>query len=114
MNISIQQLEKAVVGILMVGVVGFSLYLGYIVFFTGPKPSEFSDVTSVNKGMFSGNKKLESAAGAVNDPSFKSISKTFQFTQSALYKSFTESPESVPLSEKRGRANPFVPSYVTP
>jgi len=114
MNISIQQLEKFVTGVLAIALVGFSLYLAYIVFFTGPKPTEGLEVSSVNKSIFSGNKKLESAAAYVNDPAFKEISKSFRFTETALYKSFTDIPEDIPMSDKRGRANPFVPSYVTP
>jgi hypothetical protein len=40
------------------------------------------------------------------------------FTKGDLFKSFTEIPEGIPMSDSRGRADPFVPyvapSYVAP
>ena len=53
MNISIQQLEKFVTGVLAIALVGFSLYLAYVVFFTVLKPTEGLEFSSVTKSIFS-------------------------------------------------------------
>jgi hypothetical protein len=49
--------------------------------------------------------------GSSQKVSFKK--KDLAFSETQLYKNFTDLPEVVPLSDSRGRADPFVP-YVAP
>lgn len=111
MNISLSKVKDAGVGLAVVAIICYALYLGYGVFF--PEEQVSTDVAAVNAGLLG--PKLQRAALILNSPkdklSFKQ--KDIAFTESVLYKSFVNFPESVPLSDKRGREDPFVP-YATP
>lgn len=111
MEISIQKLQTVLVGIVGVAIVGLFFYLGYMVFFTGPKVEEVPSLTSVSPSAFSGFAKAQRAASVVGGPgqklSFKK--KDYAFADTAIYKYFTDDPVSVELSERRGREDPFVP-----
>lgn len=111
MNISLSKLKDFSVGLLVLAIIFYTLFSGYKIFF--PEESVSTDVTAVNAGLLG--PKLQKAALILNDPkeklSFKQ--KDIFFTDGVLYKSFVNFPESVPLSDKRGREDPFVP-YATP
>ncbi len=111
MNISLSKVKDVGVGLVVVGMVCYTLFLGYGVFF--PEEQVSTDITAVNAGLLG--PKLQKAALILNDPreklSFKQ--KDLLFSETVLYKSFVNFPEDIPLSEKRGREDPFVP-YVTP
>jgi hypothetical protein len=107
MNISLSKVKDIGVGLVVVGLVCYTLYLGYKMFF--PPEQASVDVAAVNTGLLG--PKLQQAALILNNPaqkiSFKQ--KDLLFTESVLYKSFVNFPENIPLSEKRGREDPFVP-----
>lgn len=111
MNISLSKVKDIGVGLAVVGIVCYTLYLGYGVFF--PEEQVSTDVAAVNAGLLG--PKLQKAALILNNPkeklSFKQ--KDILFTETVLYKSFVNFPENISLSEKRGREDPFVP-YATP
>lgn len=113
MDINVSKLAKWASLVIGVGIIGFNLYLGYVVFFTGPKPEETPSLAAVNAGLF--NDKVQKVVSALNVPAQKVNLKSsdLRFTQSALYKSFDEFPIDVPLSDSRGRPDPFVP-YAAP
>lgn len=113
MDINISKLEGIVTGIVVALLFGGFFYLVYIVFFTGPKVESAATVATINPSVFG--PKIQKAASVVVDASSKiSLKKNdIAFTESALYKSFTDIPELVPPSDSRGRPDPFVP-YVAP
>ncbi|MEN9881086.1 MAG: hypothetical protein RLZZ308_269 [Candidatus Parcubacteria bacterium] len=116
MDINIQKLEGIVAGVIIAGIIGFTAYLGYVVFFTGEQVNTDPGLSSVNIGIFSGNPKIQRSAQAVADPNQKiqlDSNKSLNFINGVLYKSFSDIPLEVPMSDTRGRPNPFVP-YVTP
>ncbi len=111
MDISLAKVKDIGVGIVCLGLLGYVLYLGYGIFFGSAGVS--GGVASVNAGLLG--PKLQKGAATLNDPN-KKISfkqKDLSFTEGLLYKSFITTPELVPLSDKRGRPDPFVP-YATP
>lgn len=97
-----------IVSILMLGVFGYYMFL---VFFTGPKPEEVPSVAAINPAVFG--PKIQKAATMVQSKKITLAKKDILFTESPLFKSFTEVPKPVPLSDTRGRPDPFVP-YVAP
>ncbi len=113
MQISLSKLAGVVTGAVVIGITGYALYFLFTVFFKGPQVNASSVITEESLAVFG--PKLQKAAGAIVDPSQKiSLSKKdLQFLEKNLYKSFTELPSTVPLSESRGRPDPFVP-YVAP
>lgn len=115
MQINIQKLEAAVTGILALAILGFSLYLCYVVFFTGPVPETSPSLATINVGAFGGFPKIQKVAEAVSGSAdkFALKKKNYIFVDGVIYKSFVNDPIDVPLSEKRGRPDPFVP-YAAP
>ena len=115
MQISLSKFSLALAGIASVGLVLATGYLLFNVFFSGPEPDVIPVLTISNAGVFG--PKLQKATAAIVDPVSKislDKDKNLKFVTSALYLSFTDDPEVVPLSKIRGRENPFVPTYVTP
>lgn len=106
MNFSLSKIKDIGVG-LIIGLISYTLFLGYGIFFK--KIETPTDLASVNTSLLG--PKLQKAATIVNSPtekiSFKK--KDLLFSETPLYQSFVNDPESVSLSEKRGRDNPFVP-----
>lgn len=113
MDINLQKLEKWVAIVVCTLIVAFVGYLYYVVFFTGPKAEENPTLSGVSSGVFNAN--VQKAIASLNDPAQKINlkKKDLLFTESALYKSFSEKPYDVPLSDSRGRPDPFVP-YAAP
>jgi hypothetical protein len=114
MQISLSKLLVVVTGVVALGMFGATGYLLYVVFFTGPQPDLTASVETVNAGVFG--PKLQKAALSITDPAAKislNKQKDLFFLDSALYKSFVDLPDVVPLSVSRGRPDPFVP-YVAP
>ncbi|MEN9552198.1 MAG: hypothetical protein RI935_575 [Candidatus Parcubacteria bacterium] len=101
MNISISLIKDSAVGLIVIGIIGYSLFLGYGVFFREPAVS-----SSVSASLLG--PRLQAAALIVQEKvSFSPNNLTF--TKTPLYTSFIDPPEIVPLSDKRGRDDPFVP-----
>ena len=113
MDINISKLEGIVTGVIITLLFGGFFYLAYVVFFTGPQAESSATITTINPSIFG--PKIQKAASVVVDASSKiSLKKNdIAFTESALYKSFTDIPEIVPPSDSRGRPDPFVP-YAAP
>ncbi len=111
MQINVQKLEGIVAGVLALGIVGFSGYLCYQLFFTGPTEEVSPSLSTVNVGTFSAFPQILKTASAVSGSGQKIAigKKSAMFAEKPLFKSFTDDPVDVPLSEKRGRADPFVP-----
>lgn len=113
MQISISKFTGVVTGILSLGVVIAFGYFTFNLFFGGDNVADVPTVTSINLTIL-GPKAQKAAAVLVNASDKVTLKKKdIAFTESSLYKSFTETPDSVPLSESRGRPDPFVP-YVAP
>lgn len=115
MNINIQKLQEIVTGIIAVGVCCVFGYFTYVVFFTGPVEEAGPSLATVNVSAFSSSPKILKIASAVSGsaPKIAIKKKDYLFIETSLYKSFIDDPVDVPLSEKRGRPDPFVP-YATP
>lgn len=114
MEISISKLTGIIVSIAVAGVVGYSCYFLYGILFTGPKADGSTVLTSGTVSILG--PKLQSAGSAIVDPVTKislNRQKDLQFLDSALFKSFTDLPVTIPPTNIRGRADPFVP-YVAP
>jgi hypothetical protein len=111
MQINIQKLYGIVAGVIATGIVGFASYLGYVVFFTGPVAETSPSLATVNVSSFSAFPKIAKTAGAVSGGGQKILigKKDYLFTEKPLFKSFVDEPVDVPLSDKRGRPDPFVP-----
>lgn len=88
-------------------------YFTFTLFFKGPQVNQFATVESLDPGAFG--PKYAKALSMLNDKSKKiQLSKgDLQFTEGELYKSFTDEPTTVPMTDSRGRDDPFVP-YVAP
>ncbi len=115
MEINLQKLQAGVAAGIGVAIVAYSLYLGYSVFFSGPVAESSPTLASVSPSSFSGANKIKKSAEMVGGTG-KKISftrKDYLFTESSVYKSFTDDPVVVPLSDTRGRPDPFVP-YAAP
>lgn len=98
--------------------VGFAMLVGYgyfcyILFFTGETVDSVPDIRKVSTGALG--PRGQKAASALLDSSDKINLKTKDliFTQTDLFKSFDGVPGDVPLSDSRGRPDPFNP-YVAP
>lgn len=117
MTINVHKLEGVVTGAIAVGMVSFFAYFIYLVFFTGPVPETSPSLSSVNPGVFSSFPKMNKAAEVVTGAEDKFVFRKKgqpPLVQKKIYQSFTDDPVDVPLSEKRGRADPFVLPYATP
>jgi hypothetical protein len=118
MQISLSKFLGVVIGILGVGMFLFFGYFCYILFFTGETISEVPTLETVNITVLG--PKMQKAGAILVNKSDKIMlkEKDIIFTKGDLFKSFTEIPEGIPMSDSRGRADPFVPyvapSYVAP
>jgi hypothetical protein len=83
----------------------------FLIFFTGPKAEAAPSIAAINPAVFG--PKIQKAAVTVQGKKITLSKKDILFTESPLFKSFTEVPKPVPLSDTRGRPDPFVP-YVAP
>ncbi len=114
MQISLTKFSLFLAGIISIGLVIGSLYFLFTIFFGGPKPDDFPIITVSNIGVFG--PRIHKAAAVLVDPDNKvelNKDKNLKFLTSDLYLSFTENPDVIPLSQSRGRPDPFVP-YVAP
>ena len=113
MQINLSKFMAGITGIVVLGLISFSCYLAYQLFFVGNDVETIPTIETLNVGIFK--PKMQSAAAALTNKTEKiSFTKNdIAFTESPLFKSFTERPGSIPLSEKRGRPDPFIP-YVAP
>lgn len=113
MQINVSKLIGGVVGLVSLVLLGGFLYLAYMLFLDGPKPNPIPTVGTINTAALG--PKAQKAASALVNASDKILLKDsdLAFTKSYLYMSFTDIPDSVPLSDSRGRPDPFVP-YVAP
>lgn len=114
MQISLEKFSLFLTGIASAGLVLATGYLFYVVFFQGPQPDTSPVLTVANVGVFG--PKLQKATAAIVDPASKIdlASKNVAFTDTALFKSFTDNPDDIAPSKVRGRENPFLPSYAAP
>ncbi len=109
MQVNNALLKLIATGIIILGVIATPFYFAYTIFF-----SSTVEVGGYNPGLFGPRMQQASqilSAAAASKMSFKQ--KDLLFTQSPLYKSFVDPPEVIPLSDSRGRPDPFVP-YVAP
>lgn len=111
MQINLSKFIGFLTGVASVALIGGFGYFMYLVFFVGPEPEQIPSLETISVGTFG--PKLQKAASAVRDKKIQLDKKNISFTESALFKSFTDVPDSVPLSDTRGRDDPFVP-YVAP
>jgi hypothetical protein len=113
MQISLSKFLGVVTGLLGVGAFFSFGYFCYILFFTGEVKSEIPTVESINITVLG--PKMQKAGAVLVNKSDKILlkKKDISFTEGDLFKSFTEMPESIPMSDSRGRADPFAP-YVAP
>jgi hypothetical protein len=102
MNISLSALKNIGVGIVILGGFLYTLYLGYDMLVLQVPAG------SVNASLLG--PRLQKAATVIQSAEKISFKKSvLQFTETPLYASFVDVPEAVPLSDKRGREDPFVP-----
>ena len=113
MQINPSKFTGMLVGLLSLGLLAGSLYFMYTVMFSGPSSNPVAPLTATDIGALG--PKAQKAGNILVDPKQKiSVSKKdLSFTESDLFKSFTEPPEVVPMSDSRGRPDPFAP-YVAP
>ncbi len=113
MEINLAKFEKGVIGIVAVLFALLMLYLTYTLFFVGPAIDSNPSLATITPANFG--PKVQKAAATLTDKTQKVMlgRNDLMFTETALYKSFTDLPLDVPLSDKRGRPDPFVP-YVAP
>jgi hypothetical protein len=113
MQISLSKFLGVMTAILGVGMFLWFGYFCYSLFFTGPTVAEVPTLASIDVAILG--PKMQKAATVLVNKNDKILLKKSDilFTESDLFKSFTEVPESVPMSDSRGRADPFVP-YVAP
>ncbi len=114
MQISLTKFSLFIAGAVSIGLLAGTGYLLFNIFFRGPAPSAVPEVSTVSTSILG--PKAQKAATVLIDPSFKvelNKQKNLQFLDSALFNSFTVTPDDVNLSESRGREDPFVP-YVAP
>lgn len=113
MQISLSKFLGIMVGVLALLMLGWYLYFAYDLFFNGEKVEDVPGLQSINIGAF-GPKAQKAAAPLVNAADKIALKKKdIGFIDSDLFKSFTDIPESVPLSDSRGRPDPFFP-YAAP
>lgn len=113
MEINPSKFAAALSGIASLALIGGMGYFLYAVFFDGAKPQDVISVQTINVSVFG--PRIQAAAIVLTGTSQKlSFKKSdLSFTETPLYKNFTDLPEVVPLSDSRGRPDPFVP-YVAP
>lgn len=113
MEINASKFAAALSGITSIVLICGTGYFLYTVFFEGTQPQEVVSVQTINASVFG--PRIQAAAVVLTGTSQKlSFKKSdFIFTETPLYKNFTDLPEVVPLSDSRGRPDPFVP-YVAP
>lgn len=113
MQISLSKFLGVITGVIGVGMFLWFGYFCYTLFFTGETPEQVPTLQNINVTIL-GPKMQKAAATLVNATDKITLKKKdVVFTESELFKSFTEIPEGVPMSDSRGRADPFVP-YVAP
>lgn len=113
MQISLSKFLGVVTGVVALLMLGWYLYFVYDLFFTGEKVEDSPTVQSINIGIL-GPKTQKAAAVLVNASDKIALKKKdIGFIESTLFKSFTDMPDTVPLSDSRGRPDPFIP-YVAP
>ncbi len=113
MQISPVKFTGFMVAIASVGFFVFFLYVLYLVFFGGPVPVVVNTTKDLNPSTFGA--KYKKALSALNDSANKiSLGKSdISFTRENLFKSFVDEPEDVPMTDSRGRDDPFFP-YAAP
>lgn len=113
MQISLSKLNAVVTGIIIIGLIGYTGYFLFGIFVRGPKPNPTPVISEASVGVYGS--KMQKAASALVNPAQKvNLSKKdLSFTEKDLFNSFTELPIKVPLTDSRGREDPFVP-YVAP
>lgn len=112
MEIDPKKFAAVVAGITSLGLIAFSGYFLFDVFFGGEKPEAPTSVETVNFGLFG--PKVQAASKILVGSSKVSFKKKdFAFTESSVYKNLTEPAEVIPMSDSRGRPDPFQP-YVAP
>ena len=113
MQISLSKFLGVITGILGVGMFLWFGYFSYNLFFNGPKTSNSATVDSINVSIFGS--KIQKAEAVLVNASDKILlsKKDISFTEGDLFKSFTEIPDGVSMTDSRGRADPFVP-YIAP
>lgn len=113
MQISLSKFLGVVTGILGIGMFLWFGYFCFNLFLNGPKTNTSVNLESINVSIFG--TKIQKAASVLVNASDKILlkKKDISFTEGDLFKSFTEIPEGVPMTDSRGRADPFVP-YVAP
>jgi hypothetical protein len=110
MQVNNSVLKMIVTGILALGIIAAPIYFAYDMFFgkdvttLGPNPALYGPKVQKASSILSGE--------ASSKMSFKQADVSFLDTP--LYKSFVDPPIDVPLSESRGRPDPFVPYYAAP
>lgn len=113
MQINVSKFIGGTVGVISLALVfGFG-YLAFDLFFGGDTV-DVPTLENVNTNLL-GPKMQKAAAALINATDKISLKedKALSFTKSELYKRFVDMPEDVPLSDSRGRPDPFVP-YVAP
>ena len=113
MQISLSKFLGVITGILGVGMFLWFGYFSYNLFFKEESSSETLTIDSINVGILGA--KMQKAASVLVNKSDRVLlkKKDISFTEGDLFKSFTEVPEGVPMTDSRGRADPFVP-YIAP
>lgn len=113
MQINPSKFTGFIVGLLSLGAFGWMFYFIFTLFFTPTGVDANAPLSQVDVAIFG--PKVQKAANVLVDPKQKIAltKKDLAFTDSALFKSFTDLPETVPMSDSRGRADPFAP-YVAP
>jgi hypothetical protein len=113
MQINVTKFTQIITGLVALGLIGATGYFMFLLFFSGEAVSDTPTISSINTSVF-GPKTQKAAAVLVNTTEKIALKKKdIAFTESALYKSFTDIPDSVSMSDSRGRPDPFVP-YVAP
>lgn len=113
MDINTSKLLQFVTGALSVLIFLGTLYFCYTIFFQGPQPNPVPTLQTINIGVLGPNTQAAAAVFVDKDKKISFSKKDIGFLDTPLFQSFTDLPEVVPLSESRGRADPFVP-YVAP
>ncbi len=114
MQIQLSKFVAFLTGVASIVFLGAFGYFLYLVLFSGPSVESSPTIASINPANFG--PKVQKAATLVKDVNDKKIrlsKNDITFTDSLLFKSFTDIPDAIPLSETRGRDDPFVP-YVAP
>jgi hypothetical protein len=114
MEVNFSKLVGGISGIVGILLIGGSMYFMYTIFSEGGNTAPEPTLANLNVSIF--NQKIQLVAASITGSGQKislDKKKDLIFTESKLYKSFTDMPEDVPLSDSRGRPDPFIP-YVAP